>query len=77
MLLLAENADLLFSLPSKLVLDVESFMASKMAVMETPKGKVNHSQSSSYRDQKKGLMNPHKVLGEKFGKINMRRRFIK
>jgi hypothetical protein len=43
MFLLAENADLLFSLPSKLVLDVESFMASKMAVMETPKGKVNHS----------------------------------
>ena len=33
----------MFSLPDKLVLDVESFMGKKVANLETPKGKVTAS----------------------------------
>jgi hypothetical protein len=73
MLLLAENADLLFSLPSKLVLDVESFMASKMAVMETPKGKVSHSFKLKLQSTKKVFLILIKSCWDEIGKSILRR----
>jgi len=42
-----EHADQLFSLPDKLILDVESFMARKAGSLETPRGKVGNISSKS------------------------------